>query len=122
MKAETSYEIWLRQEGVPVVEGYGVENVRGIARRPWARTGGKGAFIRLKGMEGFTGMYVGEIPSGGALNPERHLYEELIYILEGVGSTEVWSSASTSPNGSRTARWPRAPRWPRAIEPRASKI
>ena len=92
MKAETSYEIWLRQEGIPVVEGYGVENVRGIARRPWARTGGKGAFIRLKGMEGFTGMYVGEIPSGGALNPERHLYEELIYILEGVGSTEVWSN------------------------------
>ena len=46
---------------------------------PWVRTGGKGAFIQLKGMEGFTGMYVGEIPAGGAPNRERHLYEELIY-------------------------------------------
>ena len=31
------------------------------------RTGGNGAYIELKGMEGFTGMYVGEIPGGGAL-------------------------------------------------------
>ena len=92
MKRETSYEIWMRQEGIPIVEGYGMEDVRGIQRQPWSRTGGKGAFIQLKGMEGFTGMYVGEIPPGGALNPERHLYEELIYILEGVGSTEVWSN------------------------------
>lgn len=94
MKRETSYELWMRQEGIPVVEGYGLENVETIARRPWARTGGKGAFIQLKGMEGFTGMYVGEIAPGAALNPERHLYEELIYILDGVGSTEVWSGRS----------------------------
>ena len=73
MKRETSYELWMRQEGIPMVEGYGLENVETIARRPWARTGGKGAFIQLKGMEGFTGMYVGEIAPGAALNPERHL-------------------------------------------------
>ena len=95
MKRETSYEIWMREEGIPVVEGHGMEDVRGIPRRSWARTGGKGVFIQLKGMEGFTGMYVGEIPPEGALNPERHLYEELIYIVEGVGATEVWSSRSS---------------------------
>ncbi|MBI4489321.1 MAG: hypothetical protein HY694_09575 [Deltaproteobacteria bacterium] len=89
---ETTYEAWIRQEGIPVVEGHGVEDVREIPRRPWPRTGGKGAFIQLKGMEGFTGMYVGEIPLGASLNLERHLYEELIYILQGFGSCEVWSS------------------------------
>ncbi len=94
MARETTYESWIKQEGIPVVEGYGAEDVRGISRQPWARTGGKGAFIQLKGMEGFTGMYVGEVLPGGSLNPERHLYEELIYILEGVGSTEVWSRGS----------------------------
>lgn len=92
MKRETSYEIWLREEGIPIAEGDGVEDVRGIHRQAWPRTGGKGAFIQLRGMEGFTGMYVGEIPPGAALNPERHLYEKLIYVLEGVGSTEVWPS------------------------------
>lgn len=91
MKRETTYEAWMRQEGIPVVGGYGVEDVRGIPRQPWARAEGKGAFIELKGMEGFTGMYVGEAPPGEALNAERHLYEELIYILQGYGSTEVWS-------------------------------
>lgn len=91
-KRETTYEVWLRQEGIPVVEGYGLEDVKGISRQNWQRTGGRGAFLQLKGMEGFTGMYVGEIQPGGVLNPERHLYEELIYILQGLGSTEVWSA------------------------------
>jgi len=91
-KLETSYEIWLKEEGIPVVQGYGVEDVTGLSLKAWPRTGGKGTYIDLKGMEGFTGMYVGEILPGGALNPENHLYEELIYILKGVGATEIWSA------------------------------
>ncbi|HEY3306340.1 MAG TPA: cupin domain-containing protein [Candidatus Binatia bacterium] len=91
MNRETSYEAWMKQEGIPIVEAHGVEDVGELPRKPWARTGGKGGFIQLRGMEGFTGMYVGEIPPAGALNPEKHLYEELIYVLQGNGSTEVWS-------------------------------
>ena len=90
-KRETSYEMFLKEEGIPVVEDYGIEDVTVLARKPWKRTGGAGAYIELKGMEGFTGMYVGEIPAGGALNSENHLYEELIYILKGVGATEISS-------------------------------
>ena len=90
-KRPTSYELWLKEEGIPVVDGYGVEDVTALPRKPWKRTGGSGAYIDLKGMEGFTGMYVSEIPPGGALNPENHLYEELIYIIKGVGAMELWS-------------------------------
>jgi quercetin dioxygenase-like cupin family protein len=92
VKRATSYDLWLREEGIPIIQGYGVEDVTVLPRKPWKRTGGRGAYIELKGMEGFTGMYVSEIAPGGALNPESHLYEELIYILQGVGATEIWSA------------------------------
>jgi quercetin dioxygenase-like cupin family protein len=95
MKRETTYESWIKGEGIPVLGGYGIEDVNAVRREPWERTGGKGAFLQLKGLEGFTGMYVGEVPPGGALKPEKHLYEEMIYVLEGVGSTEVWSGPSS---------------------------
>ncbi len=87
MERMTTYEGWIRQEGIPIVEGYGVGDFREIPRKPWSRTGGKGAYIQLKGMEGFTGMYIGEIPPGGSLNPEKHIYDEVIYILQGRGAT-----------------------------------
>ena len=87
---KTTYFKWMMRQNIPVVDGYGVEDVRNIALAPWLRTGGKAAFINLYGMEGVTGMYVGEIPSGGALEPEKHFYEEVVCILDGHGATEVW--------------------------------
>jgi oxalate decarboxylase/phosphoglucose isomerase-like protein (cupin superfamily) len=87
---KTAYFKWMANENIPVVDGYAVEDVREIEMAPWARTGGNAAFINLYGMEGVTGMYVAEIPAGGALQPERHFYEEVICILDGQGAAEVW--------------------------------
>ena len=87
---KTAYFRWMRRQGIPVVDGYGVEDVRELKLAPWSHTGGNAAFINLYGMEGVTGMYVGEIPAGGALQPEKHFYEEVVCILEGNGATEVW--------------------------------
>lgn len=68
-----------------------IQDVREVPRTDWARSGGKGAFLYLKGVResGFIGMVVGEIHPGGSLNPERHLYEELIYILKGQRATQI---------------------------------
>ena len=87
---KTTYFQWMKRQGIPIVEGYGLEDVRDVQMAQWSRTGGKAAFVNLYGMEGITGMYVAEIPAGGALEPEKHFYEEVICILEGQGATEVW--------------------------------
>lgn len=99
----TTYEEWMQGEGIPIVEAWGVEDVKALERKPWARTGGKGAFIHLKGMKasGVSGMYVMEIPPGKALNPEKHLYEEMIYVMKGQGATEIWQEAE----GKRSFEW-----------------
>jgi quercetin dioxygenase-like cupin family protein len=95
---ETSYERWMKQEGVPVVEGHGVEDITALPRAPWPWLGGKGTIIKLNGMEGVTGSYVGEIPPGGALNPKQHLYEEIIYVLQGNGTVEIGTAGSDRKN------------------------
>jgi oxalate decarboxylase/phosphoglucose isomerase-like protein (cupin superfamily) len=91
---KTAYFQWMHRQGIPVVDGYGVEDVREIGMAPWAHLGGKAAFINLYGMEGVTGMYVAEIPPGGALAPEKHFYEKVVCILRGNGATEVWQDGS----------------------------
>ena len=40
----TGYWQWLRKEGIPVVIGHGMEDVRELELQPWPRTGGKGTF------------------------------------------------------------------------------
>ena len=87
---KTAYFRWMRRQAIPVVDGYAVEDVREVKLSRWDRTGGNAAFLNLYGMEGVTGMYVGEIPGGGALSAEKHFYEEVICILEGTGATEIW--------------------------------
>ena len=91
---KTAYFKWAKAEGIPMVEGYALSDVRDLKLEPWKRTGGKGSFIHLYGQEGITGMYVAEIPPGGALEPEKHMYEEVICILDGNGATEVWQEGS----------------------------
>lgn len=89
--ARSGYGDWLEQEGIPIVGGHGVEDVVKVERKPWPRLGGRGAYLKFQGLEGMTGCFVAEIPGSGALNPERHLYEELIYVAKGSGTTQVWA-------------------------------
>ena len=93
---KTAYFKWMARQGIPIIDGYRrLEDVREVATAHWPRMGGKAAFLNLYGMEGVTGMYVAEIPAGGALNPEKHFYEEVIAILDGQGATEVWQDGGS---------------------------
>jgi len=86
----TPYDKFMESEGIPVFRDLGVKNVRNLPMTDWKRRGGKGSYIQLFGTEGKWGCYVVEVPGSGALNPEKHLYEEIYLVVEGRGSTEVW--------------------------------
>jgi mannose-6-phosphate isomerase-like protein (cupin superfamily) len=90
LNQKTGYVRWMKKQGLPIHAGHGMADLRALEVRPYARLGGKAAFIQLHGMQGITGGYIGEIPPGDALKPERHLYEEVICILNGQGATELW--------------------------------
>ena len=86
----TPYMRWQESEGIPSVGGYAVEDLTTVEVHPWPRMGGKGVFVNLEGAEQANDGYICEIPPGAALNPQRHLFEALIFILKGRGATTVW--------------------------------
>ena len=93
----------MEAEGIPVFRDIGISKVQDLPLMPWKRTGGRGHFIQLYGTETKWGCYVVEVP-GGALNPEKHMHEEIFLVVEGRGTTECGSRAtprSTSSNGRR---------------------
>jgi len=90
---ETPYTRWVAAEGLDIVAGHYVRDLRSLELKPWDRRGGRGAFINHDASRTSNDCYVCEIPRGGALAPQRQLFEEMILILDGRGSTRVWNDA-----------------------------
>lgn len=81
-----TYLDWVAKEGVPVVEAFGID-LLAVETKPWARTGARGAYVHTTGRGDFLNMYVLELGPNGETLPQRHLFEEVCYVLEGTGST-----------------------------------
>jgi quercetin dioxygenase-like cupin family protein len=84
------YDLFMESEGIPVFRDIGISKVQNLPLKPWKRLGGRGHYIQLFGTEGKWGAYVVEVPSAGALNVEKHMYEKICLVVEGRGTTEVW--------------------------------
>jgi mannose-6-phosphate isomerase-like protein (cupin superfamily) len=82
------YLDWVKQEGLPVTEDYGLDLFK-VATADWPRYGVKGGAVHMTGRGDFANMFVFEIPPGKSTTPQRHLYEEVVYVLEGSGSTQL---------------------------------
>jgi quercetin dioxygenase-like cupin family protein len=82
------YLDWVKQEGLPVTEDYGLD-LFAVPTAPWPRYGVNAAAVHMKGRGDFANMFVLEIAPGQSTTPQRHLYEEVIYVLEGSGSTQI---------------------------------
>ena len=83
-----SYGNWISGEGVPIAEDYALD-LFAVETKPWPRFGMKGAACHLKGRGDFVSMFLYELPPGTSSTPSGHLYEEVIYVLEGTGSTQL---------------------------------
>ena len=90
---DTPYLRWVRSEGLDIIGAHYVRNLRTAELKPWARREGKGVFINHEASRTTNDCYVCEVPSGGKLAPQRQLYEEMIFVLAGRGSTSVWNDS-----------------------------
>jgi len=87
------FEQWVENEGLNLIGGIWVEDLRTVPVKPWARKGGLGVYVKLLGAGWENAAYICEIPPGKALLPQHHLFEENIYILKGEGRTKVWNDS-----------------------------
>jgi mannose-6-phosphate isomerase-like protein (cupin superfamily) len=95
VRPATPYELYMEEQKLPIHRGtVGFFDIRDLTLTAWKRMGAQGAFIELNGCGGLQGMYVIEVPGAGAIVPEKHMYEEIFYVLEGRGTTEVWNEGA----------------------------
>ncbi|MFE1962113.1 cupin domain-containing protein [Streptomyces sp. NPDC059479] len=86
----SAYARWSRGQGIDIVPGFHIPDLRAVPLKPWARMGGYGCFIHHDASDRSNDCYVCRIPPGQHLHPVRHLHEVMIYVLSGRGSTTVW--------------------------------
>ncbi len=91
--ADTPYRRWIAAEGLEVISALHVPDLRTVDVNPWPRRGGKGVYINHDASRTSNDCYVCEIAPGKKLEPQRQLFEEMILVLSGRGSTSVWNDA-----------------------------
>jgi mannose-6-phosphate isomerase-like protein (cupin superfamily) len=96
---KTPFEQWMVEQELPIVSDYAVEDVRNVKRAPWEALGADAAFLQLHGMEHFTAMFVAELEAGKATRPQKHVYEQVVYVLQGSGEAEIWAPDSKAAEG-----------------------
>lgn len=84
-----AYLDWVNAEGMPVIEGDYAIDLFEVETGPWARVGVNGAAVHLKGRGDFCNMFLFDLQPGGSTAPLHHLYEDIYYVLEGHGSTQI---------------------------------
>src|SRR3979409_18657 len=90
---ETPYTRWVQSEGLDIISSFYVADLHTVELKAWPRRGGRGVFLNHDASRTSNDCYVCEIPPGTELTPQRQLYEEMIYVLDGRGSPAGWRDA-----------------------------
>ncbi|HET8563665.1 MAG TPA: cupin domain-containing protein, partial [Candidatus Binatia bacterium] len=102
MDKYSPYKRWIESEGVPIVGGAFVQDVRTEKLGYWKRKDCKGAICTFSDQM-VADAYIAEIDPGKQTKPQRQLYEEIITIAAGRGATTVWYDGTAK----RTFEWER---------------
>jgi len=98
----TPFETWVQAEGLKVITIHTIPDVFTVELEPWKRTGCLGALLDMThdasekvmiNNQGTT-RYLIEIPPGGTFKAEKHMYEEIFYVVKGRGATVVWNEGT----------------------------
>jgi uncharacterized RmlC-like cupin family protein len=85
------YGTWAANEGVPITEDFGIDLLK-TPVAPWPRFGVDGGIAHLKGRGDFISIFVLDLKPGAATDPQKHMFEEVVYVLSGHGSTTIETS------------------------------
>ena len=94
----TPFEMWVQTEGLQVITTHTIPDIFTVEIEPWQRTGCKGALLDMThdpsdkvmiNNQGTTRFLI-EIPPAGTFKAEKHMYEEIFYVVKGSGATVVW--------------------------------
>ena len=86
--AVNSYRDWVDGEGVPVAEGFAV-NLSQTPVARWERYGANGSVVNVAGRGDFLDLWLIEVPAASQTAPVHHLFEAVVYVISGHGSTVI---------------------------------
>src|SRR5436853_7139035 len=84
----SSFQSFVASEDAPLYQGSAIEDLNALELADWKRRGGKVAYTRLANQETLS-LQIVEIPPGGELRPEHHLYDATMLVIGGVGATKI---------------------------------
>jgi len=92
--AAYTYDAWMAEQGLPVLRGYYVQDLRESELEWWEARGVKAAFMQLRGMQGIVEARIEEIAPGASTPPLKLGVEEMVYVVGGRGVATVWAAES----------------------------
>jgi len=82
------YDQWQAREGIPIYKRFYIEDLASVELSDWQRLGCRGAFVNLADAD-ITTAAILELPPGGETAPVKHMFEALLFVVEGHGRTTV---------------------------------
>lgn len=82
------YRDWAKAQGIPIYEGFGLD-LLALETSRWDFTETNGALVHLNGRGDYASVFLIDIQEAGKTRRMQHCFEEVVYVLEGHGSTTV---------------------------------